>query len=79
MRKDGNGFNGPSWRMVVELGDTVKAYGVYPGGPSGNPGNAAYNTSIEKWAKGEYFELSLWKKIEDMGKQGKLSSVQSFF
>jgi penicillin G amidase len=78
-RKDGNGFNGPSWRMVVALGDTVKAYGVYPGGPSGNPGNHFYNTGIEKWSKGEYFELSLWKKVEEMIKSNKFSTVQEFF
>ncbi|MEM7659488.1 MAG: penicillin acylase family protein [Bacteroidota bacterium] len=29
--------HGPSWRMVVSLGPTIEAYGVYPGGQSGNP------------------------------------------
>ncbi|HVK98038.1 MAG TPA: penicillin acylase family protein, partial [Flavisolibacter sp.] len=30
--------NGPSWRMVVHLSPETEAYGVYPGGQSGNPG-----------------------------------------
>ncbi|NTV82239.1 MAG: penicillin acylase family protein, partial [Candidatus Aminicenantes bacterium] len=29
----------PSWRMVVELGGEVRAWGNYPGGQSGNPGS----------------------------------------
>src|SRR5690606_31538178 len=30
--------HGPSWRMVVSMEDEVKAWGIYPGGQSGNPG-----------------------------------------
>jgi penicillin amidase len=33
------------------------AYGVYPGGQSGNPGSKYYATFIDKWAKGEYNKL----------------------
>lgn len=54
--------NGPSWRMVVELSpDGVEAYGVFPGGPSGNPGNALYDSDINRWANGEYHKLELLK------------------
>jgi penicillin amidase len=50
--------HGPSWRMVVELGDgEVKAWGVYPGSQSGNPGNPTYGHQIEDWATGIYNEL----------------------
>lgn len=49
--------NGPSWRMVVELGPTPKAYGIYPGGQSGNPGSPYYLNLLEKWEKGELNEL----------------------
>lgn len=49
--------SGPSWRMIVELGDSPTAYGIYPGGQSGNPGSAFYSDMIEKWAKGEYHQL----------------------
>nr|GFC81114.1 hypothetical protein [Tanacetum cinerariifolium] len=40
---------GPSWRMVVALGPQVRAYGVFPGGQSGNPGSAAYDDMLETW------------------------------
>jgi len=49
--------NGPSWRMVVELGPSPKAYGIYPGGQSGNPGSPYYLNLLEKWEKGELNEL----------------------
>ena len=48
---------GPSWRMVVEQGEKVKAFAVYPGGQSGNPGSPYYTTGLDKWTKGEYFQL----------------------
>ena len=46
---------GPSWRLVVELSKEgkPKAYGVYPGGQSGNPGSSHYDDLIDTWAKGE--------------------------
>ncbi len=56
---------GPSWRMVVELGDEVKAWGVFPGGQSGNPGSPFYDTGIDKWIKGEYNELFFMKNEQD--------------
>lgn len=60
---------GPSWRMVVELGDKVKAYGIYPGGQSGNPGSQYYDNFIENWQTEKYYELTFMKspneKIEN--------------
>jgi penicillin amidase len=52
-----SGRHGASWRMVVELGDKPIAFGIYPGGQSGNPGSAFYTNMIENWAKGQYLEL----------------------
>ncbi len=49
--------HGPSWRMVVQMTAETDAYGVYPGGQSGNPGSKYYATFIDKWAKGEYQKL----------------------
>ena len=50
--------HGPSWRMIVELGDgEVNAWGVYPGSQSGNPGNPRYGHMIDDWASGEYYKL----------------------
>jgi penicillin G amidase len=57
--------NGPSWRMVVELGDEVRAWGVFPGGQSGNPGSPFYTTGLDKWIAGEYNELFFMKNEED--------------
>jgi penicillin amidase len=54
---------GASWRLVVELGDEMNAWGIYPGGQSGNPGSPAYNTFIEDWAKGSYFKIAFWDEF----------------
>ncbi len=49
---------GPSWRMVVELDpDGIKAWGVYPGSQTGNPGNPNYGHMIDNWASGTYYKL----------------------
>lgn len=50
--------HGPSWRMIVSLEKSgVKAWGVYPGGQSGNTGSRFYSNMIPVWAKGEYIPL----------------------
>jgi penicillin amidase len=49
--------NGASWRMVVEMGAEPNAYGVFPGGQSGNPGSRYYNRSLSDWAAGRYHKL----------------------
>lgn len=54
------GDHGPSWRMVVQMSKEIEAYGVYPGGQSGNPGSKYYNTFIDKWVKGEYYKLNFY-------------------
>lgn len=56
-----DGTHGASWRMVVSLEDEVKAWGVYPGGASGNPGSYYYDAYIDTWAAGEYYELVFLK------------------
>lgn len=59
--------HGPSWRMVVLLQPgKVKAWGVFPGGQSGNPGSPFYKTGLEKWLKGEYFELHFAREPADL-------------
>ncbi|MBK8248498.1 MAG: penicillin acylase family protein [Gemmatimonadetes bacterium] len=47
-----SGF-GSSWRMVVELGDRVRALGTYPGGQSGNPASARYDDRVRFWQRGD--------------------------
>ncbi|PZX57763.1 penicillin amidase [Algoriphagus ratkowskyi] len=58
---------GASWRMVVELGEEIKAFGIYPGGQSGNPGSKYYSNFINKWANGEYLNFDLRKSDQAEG------------
>ena len=56
--------HGPSWRMVVDLSDPVRVWGVYPGGQSGNPGSSYYTNMVDAWAQGEHYPLSLMASPE---------------
>ena len=64
--------NGPSWRMVIELGKTPKGHGVYPGGQSGNPGSPFYDNMIDTWAEGKLYDLFFMQSPDDKG--GKIIS-----
>jgi penicillin amidase len=57
--------NGPSWRMVIELGKNPKGHGVYPGGQSGNPGSPFYDNMIDTWARGKLYDLYLMSSPAD--------------
>ena len=61
--------HGPSWRMVIHLTNPIEAYGVYPGGQSGNPGNKYYENFIDTWAAGKYFTLWMMKETEASDKR----------
>src|SRR5258706_285472 len=63
--------HGPSWRMIVQLTETIEAYGVYPGGQSGNPGSRFYDNFVDNWAKGEYYSLWMMKRNETADKRVK--------
>jgi penicillin G amidase len=63
--------HGPSWRMIVSLTPTTEAYGIFPGGQSGNPGSKFYDNSISKWAAGEYYLLWMMTKEEAADKRVK--------
>jgi penicillin G amidase len=56
--------HGPSWRIVVELTQKTTAYGIYPGGQSGNPGSRFYNNFVNDWAVGKYYALWMMTKEE---------------
>ena len=57
--------HGPSWRMIVEMSKPPKAFGIYPGGQSGNPGSKHYDNFIDDWAKGEYYQLEFLQSINE--------------
>jgi penicillin amidase len=55
----------PSWRMVVEMGPEVRAWGNYPGGQSGNPGSSAYVDRVADWAAGRPYELLFLRSADE--------------
>lgn len=62
----GDGTAGSSWRMVVELGPEVRAWGTYPGGQSGNPASKRYDDRLAKWEAGELDTLRFPHKAADL-------------
>ncbi|MDA1082109.1 MAG: penicillin acylase family protein [Gemmatimonadetes bacterium] len=62
----GNGNHGASWRMVVELGDEVRGWGIYPGGQSGNPASARYAEFLGKWSAGTLDTLRFPRRADDL-------------
>jgi penicillin amidase len=56
---------GPSWRMIVQLDkEWPLAYGIYPGGQSGNPASQYYDNMISDWADGQLYPLLFLKNTE---------------
>lgn len=56
--------HGPSWRMIVSLTPETEAWGIYPGGESGNPGSKFYDDFVTDWALGKYYKLWVMKASE---------------
>jgi len=69
-------FTGPSWRMIVQMSEPIKAQGIYPGGQSGRPGSAHYDDFIDDWREGTYYDLWLMQSASD--KNGTVSSRTTF-
>lgn len=71
--------HGPSWRMIVQLTPVTEAYGVYPGGQSGNPGSRFYDSFVDYWVNGKYYSLWMMKETESKDKRiiGTLSFTKS--
>ena len=61
--------HGPSWRMIVSLTPETEAYGIYPGGQSGNPGSYFFDNAIDDWAAGKYYRLWMMKETETADKR----------
>lgn len=68
--------HGPSWRMIVSLTAETEAWGVYPGGQSGNPGSRFYDNFIDQWAAGKYYPLWMMKAGEE--KDSRVKWTMSF-
>ncbi len=64
--------HGPSWRMIVSLTDKTEAWGIYPGGQSGNPGSKYYNNFVQDWALGKYYRLWFMTREEQADKRVQL-------
>jgi penicillin amidase len=62
----GRGTHGPSWRMVVELAPQVRAWGIYPGGQSGNPASARYLDRLPQWLAGRLDSVLFPARPEDL-------------
>jgi penicillin amidase len=60
------GSEGSSWRMVVELGRDVRAWGTYPGGQSGNPVSPRYDDRLDQWARGQLSPLRFPRTASDL-------------
>ncbi|MGH1366105.1 MAG: penicillin acylase family protein [Calditrichia bacterium] len=58
--------HGPTWRMVVEMSNPIKAWGIYPGGQSGNPGSKNYDATIDDWRDGVFYELNYLQKASEL-------------
>lgn len=65
--------SGPSWRMIIELGEEARAFGIYPGGQSGNPGSPYYRNFLDTWVKGEYRSLQIVPKRSEAAEKAMLS------
>ena len=63
--------HGPSWRMIVQLTKETEAYGIYPGGQSGNPGSVYYDNFVDNWGDGKYYPLWMMTKEEETDKRVK--------
>jgi penicillin G amidase len=73
---EASGIHGPSWRMVVELGPTVRAWAIYPGGQSGNPVSSRYADRLGRWAAGELDSLFVPHTPEDIVSAGAAAMVE---
>ena len=70
-----SGGNGPSWRMVVQMGPQTKGYGIFPGGESGNPGSFYYTDMLQTWKDGRLNELLFLKSATEKSSRIKSSLI----
>ena len=68
--------HGPSWRMIIHMNSPTEAFGVYPGGQSGNPGSRFYDNAVDTWASGKYYQL--WMMNPDEMNDKRVKWVMQF-
>jgi penicillin amidase len=61
--------HGPSWRMIVSLTPKTEAWGVYPGGQSGNPTSKYYDNFVDTWVAGKYYTIWVMNPSEQNDKR----------
>ncbi len=71
----GTGTQGPSWRMVVELGPEVRAWATYPGGQSGNPASPRYKDRLSLWLSGNLAPVLFPKTPADLDRKRVISTL----
>jgi penicillin G amidase len=57
--------HGPAVRMIVSMEKPVKAWQIYPGGQSGNPGSPGYSSFINRWKDGKYINVPFLNSLDD--------------
>ena len=72
---EGSGRHGASWRMVVELGPQVTAWGIYPGGQSGNPVSPRYENHLDAWLNGQLDSLRFPRNAAELGRAHTLARL----
>jgi penicillin amidase len=72
---DTSGKQGPSWRMVVELGPDIKAWATYPGGQSGNPASPRYGDRLKLWENGELAPILFPRTPADLDRKRVISTL----
>ena len=64
--------------MIVELTDSTEAWGIYPGGQSGNPGSKYYDNFIDDWAAGKYHKLWVMTEAQAKAKDRRVIFTMNF-
>jgi len=71
----GEGYQGASWRMVVELGPEVRAWSIYPGGQSGAPASKRYTDRLSRWALGQLDPVLFPRTAADLDRRRIISTL----
>jgi penicillin amidase len=62
--------------MVVQLGQEIRGWGVYPGGQSGNPLSRWYADRIPTWVDGRLDPLPFPRTPEQLEPDARLGAIR---